>query len=144
MPSDPVRYADEFNNAVVGAKSTASYAFIEAVGAADSVQGSLVVRVAIDSAAPGTQPTLYCVVTEDSLTDPLGGTSNRVARQFLPDMNGIPLNLARGDTLSDTLAFDVSGHAPRHTRAVIFIEDAAAAEPHRVLQAATVRFTEDK
>jgi hypothetical protein len=138
MPSDPVRYFEEFNNAVAGVKSSPTYAFVEATGLADSAQAQVFFRVAIDSVTPGTQPTLYCVLMEDSLTDALGAVYSRTPQALLPGLNGIPLNLARGDTLSDTLAFDMTGHVPRNMCAAIFIEDAAAAEPHRVLQAATI------
>jgi hypothetical protein len=147
MPSDPVRYFEEFGNAIVGVKSNPTYAFVEATGTADSAQAQVFLWVAIDSVAPGTQPTLYCVVMEDSLTDPLGATYSRTPQALVPDGNGIPLNLARGDTLTDTLTFDMTGHVPRNMCAAIFIEDAAAAETHRVLQAATINrleFVEDK
>jgi hypothetical protein len=147
MPSDPARYYEEFNNAIAVVKSSASYAFIEAAGVADSAQARVFVRVALDSVVPGAQPTLYCVLMEDSLRDPLGGDYSRTPRRILPDLNGIPLSLARGDTLSDTLTFDMTGHDPRNLCAAVFIQDAAAIEPHRVLQAATVNrfaFTEDK
>jgi hypothetical protein len=101
----------------------------------------------MDSIAPGSMPTLHCVVTDDSLLDPLGGAYFRVPFQLLPDLNGMPVSLARGDTLVDTLTFATAGHRLDKLGAAVFVEDASGTEEHRVLQSATIsRFvlTEDK
>jgi len=148
MPSDPVQYYGEFANAVKVVKSKSTFVTLMVdSAAADSAQGVIIVRVTADSITPGSSPTLYCVVTEDSLLDALGGAYFRVAAQFLPDRNGVPVSLARGDTLVDTLTFATTGHRLDKLGAVVFIEDVSGTEEHRVLQSATIdRFvlTEEK
>jgi len=147
MPSDPSEYYQAFDAAITAVKSTASYAALTVAGDADTVEGRLIITVAMDSITAGTSPTLYCVVTEDSLVDRLGAVYSRVAAQFVPDRNGLLLSLARGDTLVDTLTFSTIGHRPDKLGAAVFIEDASGNEEHRVLQSATLeRFalTEDE
>ena len=138
MPSDPSEYYGTFDAAIRTVKSTASYVTLAATGDADTVEGRIVVTLAMDSITPGSTPTLYCVVTEDSLLDPLGGAYFRVPAQFVPDRNGVPVNLARGDTLVDTLTFATAGHRLDKLGAAVFIEDASGTEDHRVLQSATI------
>jgi hypothetical protein len=147
MPSDPVEYYNACYAAIQSVKSARSFGMLEATGTADSLQGRIVVRVALDSVMPGTTPTLYCVVTEDSLLDMFRAPYFRVPRALLPDRNGTPLVLARGDTLTDTLTFSTAGLRLDKLGAALFLEDASGSEPHRVLQSATIdRFvlTEDK
>lgn len=147
MPSDPSEYYGTFDDAIRTAKSTAAYVALTATGEADTVEGRIVVTLAMDSITPGSSPTLYCVVTEDSLTHPLGGAYFRVPAQFVPDRNGVPVNLARGDTLVDTLTFATAGHRLEKLGAAVFIEDASGTEEHRVLQSVTISqfvLTEDK
>ena len=65
----------------------------------------------------------------------------------MPDRNGVPVSLARGDTLVDTLTFVTTGHRLDKLGAAVFVEDASGTEGHPVLQSATIdRFvlTEDK
>ena len=138
MPSDPSEYYGTFDAAIRTVKSTASYVTLTATGDADTVEGRIVVTLAMDSITPGSTPTLYCVVTEDSLLDPLGGAYFRVPAQFVPDRNGVPVNLARGDTLVDTLTFATAGHRLDKLGAAVFIEDESGTEDHRVLQSATI------
>jgi len=147
MPSDPSEYYETFDAAIQSVKSTAAYVALTVTGEADTAQGRVIVTLAMDSITPGSTPTLYCVVTEDSLLDPLGGAYFRVPAQFLPDRNGVPVSLARGDTLVDTLTFATAGHRLDKLGAAVFVEDASGTEEHRVLQSATInRFvlTEDK
>jgi len=147
MPSEPSEYYESFDAAIRTVKSTAAYVMLTATGDADTVEGRIVVTLAMDSITPGSAPTLYCIVTEDSLIDPLGGAYFRVPQQFLPDRNGVPVNLARGDTLVDTLTFATAGHRLEKLGAAVFIEDASGTEDHRVLQSATISqfvLTEDK
>jgi hypothetical protein len=147
VPSDPFEYYETFDAAIQTVKSTAAYVALTATGDADTVEGRIVVTLAMDSIAPGSTPTLYCVVTEDSLLDALGGTHFRVPRQFVPDRNGLPVSLARGDTLVDTLTFPTVGYRLDKLGAAVFVEDTSGTEEHRVLQSATIdRFvlTEEK
>jgi hypothetical protein len=147
MPSDPSEYYESFDAAIRTVKSTAAYVALNATGDADTVEGRIIVTLAMDSLTPGSAPTLYCVVTEDSLLDPLGGVYFRVPAQFVPDRNGIPVSLARGDTMVDTLTFATAGRRLDKLGAAVFVEDADGTEEHRVLQSATInRFavTEDK
>ena len=149
MPSDPVQFYSTFYDAIRVVKSESTFVALMVDSAkADSAQGRVFIRLAADSIAPGTSPTLYCVVTEDSLLDPLGGSYSRVPQQFLPDPNGIPVtSLRRGDTLDTVLTFVATGHRPDKLGAVVFVEDASGTEEHRVFQSATIdRFvlTEDK
>ncbi len=147
MPSDPVEFYGAFDAAIRSVKSTASYVALAATGDADTVEGRIIVTLAMDSITPGSNPTLHCVVMEDSLLDQLGGAYFRVPVQFVPDRNGIPVSLARGDTLVDTLTFATAGHRLDKLGAAVFIEDESGTEEHRVLQSATIsRFvvTEDK
>ena len=138
MPSDPSQYYATFDAAIRTVKSTAAYVALTATGAADTVEGRIVVTLAMDSISPGSSPTLYCVVTEDSLVDVLGGAYFRVPAQFVPDRNGLPVSLARGDTLVDTLTFATAGHRLDKLCAAVFVEDASGTEEHRVLQSATI------
>lgn len=140
MPSDPVQYYGEFDNAVQVVKSDSTFVMLTVDSAAvDSTEGRVFIRVAADSIAPGTSPTLYCIVTEDSLTDPLGGSYSRVPQQFLPNPNGIPVtSLRRGDTLDTVLTFVATGRRLDRLGAAVFVEDASGTEEHRVLQSATV------
>ena len=147
MPSDPSEYYATFDAAIRTVKSTPAFVTLTATGEADTVEGRVLVTLAMDSITPGTNPTLYCVVTEDSLLDQLGGAYYRVPAQFVPDRNGVPVSLARGDTLVDTLTFATAGYRLDKLGAVVFVEDASGTEVHRVLQSATIsRFvlTEDK
>jgi hypothetical protein len=147
MPSDPSEFYETFDAAIRAVKSTAAYVALTVTGEADTVEGRVIVTLAMDSITPGSSPTLYCVVTEDSLLDQLGGAYFRVPAQFLPDRNGMPVSLARGDTLVDTLTFATAGHRLDMLGAAVFVEDASGTEEHRVLQSATInRFvlTEDK
>jgi hypothetical protein len=147
MPSDPSEYYESFDAAIRTVKSTAAYVMLTATGDADTVEGRVIVTLAMDSITPGSTPTLYCVVTEDSLLDPLGGAYFRVPERFVPDRNGIAVSLARGDTLVDTLTFATAGHRLDKLGAAVFVQDTSATEEHRVLQSATInRFvlTEEK
>jgi hypothetical protein len=147
MPSDPSEYYGTFEAAIRSVKSAAAYVALTVTGEADTVEGRVIVTLAMDSIAPGSSPTLYCVVTEDSLLDPLGGAYFRVPAQFVPDRDGVPVSLARGDTLVDTLTFATAGHRLDKLGAAVFVEDSSGTEVHRVLQSATLnRFvlTEDK
>jgi hypothetical protein len=106
--------------------------------AVDSTEGRVFIRLAADSIKLGTSPTLYCIVTEDSLLDPLGGAYFRVAARFVPSAAGVPLSLTRGDTLDTILTFPAAGRRLDKLGAVVFVEDASGTEEHRVLQSATV------
>ena len=148
MPSDPVQYYGEFDNAVQVVKSESTFVMLTVDSAAvDSTEGRVFIRLAADRITLGTSPTLYCVVTEDSLLDPLGGAYFRVAARFVPSAAGIPLSLSRGDTLDTILTFPTIGSRLDKLGAAVFVEDASGNAAHRVLQSATVsRFvlTEDK
>ena len=148
MPSDPSEYYATFEAAIRTVKSTAAYVALTVTGEADTVEGRIAVSLAMDSITSGSSPTLYCVLTEDSLLDPLGGRYSRIPRQFLPDPNGIPVgNLRRGDTLDTVLTFVATGQRLDKLGAAVFVEDASGTEEHRVLQSATIdRFvlTEEK
>ena len=146
MPSASEFY-ETFDAAIRSVKSTAAYVALTATGEADTLEGRVIITLAMDSITPGSSPTLYCVVTEDSLSDRLGPPWYRVPRTFVPDRNGIPVSLARGDTLVDTLTFATAGHRLDKLGAAVFVEDASGTEEHRVLQSATIsRFvlTEDR
>jgi hypothetical protein len=149
MPSDPAEFYETFDAAIRTVKSTGSFVSLSAAGSADTVEGRVVVTLAMDSITPGSNPTLYCVVTEDSLVPDtiFGGAYFRVPQQFVPDLNGVPVSLARGDTLVDTLTFATAGHRLDKLSAAVFVEDASGNVEHRVLQSAIIdRFvlTEDK
>ena len=148
MPSDPVQYYGRFNDAVQVVKSDSTFMMLTVDSTTvDSTEGRVFIRVAADSIAPGTSPTLYCVVIEDSLVDALGGAYFRVPVQFVPGAAGIPLSLIRGDTLDTTLVFPTVGRRLEKLGAAVFVEDASGTEVHRVLQSVTVdRFvlTEEK
>jgi len=148
MPSDPGQFYSTFYDAIRVVKSESTFVALMVDSAkADSAQGRIFVRLAADSIAPGTSPTLYCVVTEDSLLDPLGGAYFRVAARFVPSAAGIPLNLSRGDTLDTALTFPTAGYRLDKLGAAVFVEDASGTDEHRVLQSATIdRFvlTEEK
>jgi hypothetical protein len=147
MPSDPAQYYGGFDNAIRTTKSSASFVMLEAAGSADTAEARISLRLAVDSVPAGSSPTLYCVVTEDSLIDPLGGAYFRVPARFVPDRHGLPVGLRRGDTLDTTLTFSTVGYRPDKLGAAVFVEDASETEEHRVLQAATVRsfaITEEK
>jgi len=147
MPSDPSEYYGTFDAAIRTVKSSATFVALTATGEADTVEGRVIVTLAMDSVTTGSTPTLYCVVTEDSLLDPLGGAYFRIPARFLPDRNGVPVSLARGDTLIDTLTFATAGCRLDKLGAAVFVEDVKGTEEHRVLQSATInRFvlTEDK
>ena len=70
---------------------------------------------------------LVAVITEDSVvTGGLGTTWYHVARRVLPPgWQGRELNLARGDTLSDTLRFSTAGLNPAKLKAAVFVQNAA-------------------
>ena len=151
MPSDPSQFYSTFDDAIRVVKSESTFVTLMVDSAkADSAQGRVFVRLAADSIAPGTSPTLYCVVTEDSLVPDtvFGGAYFRVPAQFVPDPNGIPVSsLRRGDTLDTILTFATAGHRLDMLGAAVFVEDASGSEEHRVLQSVTIsRFvlTEDK
>jgi hypothetical protein len=147
MPSDPSEYYGTFDAAIRTVKSSATFVALTATGEADTVEGRVIVTLAMDSVTTGSTPTLYCVVTEDSLLDPLGGAYFRIPARFLPDRNGTSVSLARGDTLVDTLTFATAGYRLDKLGAAVFVEDARGTEEHRVLQSATIsRFvlTEEK
>jgi hypothetical protein len=147
MPSDPSEYYETFDAAIRRVKSTATYVTLTLTGEADTVEGRVIVTLVMDSLTPGSRPTLYCVVTEDSLTDLLGPSWDRVPRAFVPSDAGVPVSLARGDTLVDTLTFTTAGHRLDKLGAAVFVEDTSVSKEHPVLQSATLsRFvqTEDK
>jgi hypothetical protein len=147
MPSDPSEYYETFDAAIRTVKSSATFVALTATGEADTVEGRVIVTLAMDSVTTGSTPTLYCVVTEDSLLDPLGGAYFRIPARFLPDRNGTSVSLARGDTLVDTLTFATAGYRLDKLGAAVFVEDVRGTEEHRVLQSATIsRFvlTEEK
>jgi len=147
MPSDPSEYYGTFDAAIRTVKSSATFVALTATGEADTVEGRVIVTLAMDSVTTGSTPTLYCVVTEDSLLDPLGGAYFRIPARFLPDRNGTSVSLARGDTLVDTLTFATAGYRLDKLGAAVFVEDVRGTEEHRVLQSATIsRFvlTEEK
>ncbi|UCG44139.1 MAG: hypothetical protein JSU73_05895, partial [candidate division WOR-3 bacterium] len=65
----------------------------------------------------------FCVLTEDSLEGGLGGRFNRVAREFLTGVAGKRIQVARWDTLYDTLRFAVGEYSAGNLKAAVFIED---------------------
>ncbi len=138
MPSDPSEYYGTFDAAIRTVKSSATFVALTATGEADTVEGRVIVTLAMDSITTGSTPTLYCVVTEDSLLDPLGGAYFRIPARFLPDPNGTSVSLARGDTLVDTLTFATAGYRLDKLGAAVFVEDVSGTEEHRVLQSATI------
>jgi len=148
LPSDPSLYYGEFSNAIQSVKSESTFVTLTVDStAADSVEGRVFLTIADDSVASGAQPTLYCVVTQDSLTDPLGAVYKRVARRFVPNRDGIPLTLGRGDTLDTALVFPTAGLRLDKLGAALFVEDAGGSITHRVFQSATIgqfTLTEEK
>jgi hypothetical protein len=148
MPSDPVQFYSTFENAIGVVKSEPVFVTLVVDSAtADSTQGRVLLHLVADSTAPLSSPTLYCIVTEDSLVDPLGGAYFRIPVQFVPDLNGTPVSLAPGATLVDTLEFPTVGHRLDKLGAIVFLEDTSASTGHHVLQAATIKrfvLTEDK
>jgi len=150
IPSDPNEYYEAFDAAIRAVKSEPVFVTLVVDSAtADSTQGRVLVHLVADSAAPPSSPTLYCVVTEDSLVPDtmLGGAYFRVPAQFVPDASGIPVSLSPGATLVDTLEFPTAGRRLDKLGAVVFLEDTSASTGHYVLQSATIRSfttTEDK
>jgi len=135
MPGQPADYYQTFLNAISRARSLPSYASVVATGEADSTSGRVFVQVTLDEIPPGSRPTLYCLVLEDSLAAG-PATFNHVPRAFVPGPEGIPLALARRDTLFDTLEFSTAGTRPENLSAVLFVEDATS---DTVMQAYLVR-----
>ena len=150
MPSDPSEYYQAFDAAIRAVKSEPVFVTLAVDSAtADSTQGRVILHLAADSTAPPSSPTLYCVVTEDSLVPDtvFGGAYFRIPVQYVPDLNGIPVSLTPGATLVDTLEFPTAGHRLDKLGAIVFLEDTSASTGHYVLQSATIsRFvlTEDK
>lgn len=124
----PNQYGPVFADLIDIAKSTPTYATLIVDSAhADSAGGALLVRVTADSVPPGAQMRLVAVITEDSVVTEgfLGTTWDRVARRVVPNWQGRELNLARGDTLYDTLRFSTAGLNPAKLKAAVFIQNAA-------------------
>jgi hypothetical protein len=148
MPPDPSQFYSTFEDAIRVVKSEPVFVTLVVDSAtADSTHGRVILHLAADSTTPPSSPTLYCIVTEDSLVDPLGGAYFRIPVQFVPDLNGTPVSLAPGATLVDTLDFPTVGHRLDKLGAIVFLEDTSASTGHYVLQSATInRFvlTEDK
>jgi len=150
IPSEPTEYYQAFDAAIRAVKSEPVFVTLVVDSAtADSAQGRVILHLAADSTAPPSSPTLYCIVTEDSLVPDsmLGGAYSRVPVQYVPDLDGIQVSLAPGATLVDTLEFPTAGHRLDKLGAVVFLEDTSASTGHYVLQSATIsRFvlTEDK
>jgi hypothetical protein len=147
MPTDPSEYYEKFDAKIRIVKSTPTYVTLTLSGEADTVECRVIVTLVMDSLMPGSRPILYCVVTEDSLTDLLGPSWDRVPLAFVPTDAGVSVSLARGDTLVDTLTFTTAGHRLDRLGAAVFVEDTIGSKEHPVLQSATIsRFvlTEDK
>ena len=107
IPGQPVDYGARFKEYIQSAMSESSFFDLRLSGKANPQQCSVFVTGRkLDDSPGNANLRLYCVVTEDSLVDQLGGISDRVPRKFLPDVNGIPFLLtARLDSLADTLTF---------------------------------------
>jgi hypothetical protein len=148
IPSEPTQFYSTFDDAIRAVKSEPVFVTLVVDSAmADSTQGRILLHLVADSTTPPSNPTLHCVVTEDSLLDQLGGAYFRVPAEFVPDRNGTPVSLAPGATLVDTLVFPTAGHRLDKLGAVVFLEDTSASTGHYVLQAATIKsfaLTEDK
>lgn len=131
MPSEARLYYETFRNAVTVVRSESTYVTIAASGRYDSTGGEVTVTVTVDSLVPGQEPALFCVLTEDDLEGALGGRFDRVAREFLTGTEGKPIQVARWDTLYDTLRFELGERAPANLKAAVFVEDLAE---RRVMQ----------
>jgi len=144
MPAQIEEFEEAITNYVDAAKFESSFVNVHLTGTANSVSGTIIARVTVDSAAPGADLHLKCIVTEDSVADSMGLIYPRVARAFVPDVQGREFAIARFDTLYDTLDFSCAGFRPEQLSAVVTVEDA---NRDRVMQAAELRrfvLTEDK
>jgi hypothetical protein len=130
------QYTQALEDAIDSLLPDSTYTTIELAGEADSASGMLAVRVTVDSAPPDADLRLKCVITEDSAADSIGLRYDRVARRFMPSIEGKAFSLARTDTLWDTLRFSCAGWRPRELSAVAFVEDARTG---KVVQSAELR-----
>jgi len=136
MPAQIEEFEEAITNYVDAAKFESSFVNVHLTGTANSVSGTIIARVTVDSVAPGADLRLKCIVTEDSVADSMGLYYPRVARAFVPDVQGREFSIARFDTLYDTLAFSCAGFRPEQLSAVVTVEDA---NRDRVMQAAELR-----
>jgi hypothetical protein len=144
IPSDPGRIAQALADEIDAVKSDSPFVNLTVTGVIDSTRGRLLIAATMDTMEPGADLRLHCVLTEDSLIAGLGGRYDHVPRKFLPDLNGKPFYVARGDTLSDTLSFTPPDSLLRRLHAVVFVENE---QNHRVVQAAELtrfQIMEDK
>ena len=136
LPSEIQEFAEAIANYVEVAKSESSFVSLWLSGEADSASGKVFVKAAMDTFETGANLRLKCVITEDSVVDSMGLRYPRVARRFLPDLQGKPFAVARFDTLYDTLSFSCAGFQPGQLSAVVSVEDVNS---NHALQAAELR-----
>lgn len=136
MPAEISEFEEVLINNIDVAKSESAFVSIAVNGEADSAQGRVFIKVAVDTVTPGTSLRLKCIITEDSVADSMGIYYPRVARAFVPDVQGKEFSIARFDTLYDTLSFSCAGFRPEQLSAVVTVEDA---NRDRVMQAAQLR-----
>lgn len=127
---------ETFKNFLLGAKSVLPGVEMALTVQSDSFRATIEAFVFVVDSTPQESLRLFLVITEDSLREVLPGATdsvfNDVMRAILPDVDGLPFKLTRGDTLrfEQTVSF-----APywkyKHLKVVSFVQQPAT---HQVLQ----------
>ena len=123
----PAEYGAVFADNIDVAKSRPSFVTLSAESSyADTADAALVVMATADSVSPGSDLRMIAIVTEDSVvtSGSLAARWDKVARRVIPDYDGRPVTLARGDTLYDTLRFSTDGLNPEKLGAAVYIRNA--------------------
>lgn len=128
---------ETFKNSILGAKSVLPGVEMALTVTGDSARAVIEVSVFGVDSTPQESLRLFLVITEDSLREVLPGATdsvfNDVMRVMLPDANGLPGKLLRGDTLrfEQTVLFAPYWKS-KHLKVVSFVQQPST---HRVLQA---------
>ena len=144
--SDPAQDYEVFRNQILAAKSVWPKVQLELSGSVDSASLSVDVAVLGVDSTPAETLRLFVVLVEDSVRATLTGATdsvfNRVMRAMLPGVDGTPLLLAPGDTVSVTEHAGVHANWNRERLGVVaFVQEPAS---HEVLQAARLARLEQK
>ncbi|MGQ9678509.1 MAG: hypothetical protein ACUVUD_04435 [bacterium] len=128
---------ETFKNSILGAKSVLPGVEMALTVQSDSSRAMIEVFVLGVDSTPQESLRLFLVITEDSLSEALPGATdsvfNDVMRAMLPDVNGLPCKLRRGDTLrfEQTVVFAPYWES-KHLKVVSFVQ---LPSTRRVLQA---------
>ncbi len=128
---------ETFKNYILGAKAVLPQVELAVAVQRDSSRATVVARVFGVDATPEESLRLFIVITEDSVRAVLSGATdsvfNDVMRAMVPDVNGLPCWLRRGDSLrfEQTVQFPVHWN-PGRLNVVCFVQEPLS---RRVLQA---------